>query len=121
MIVFWINIKSRDILNEAVMAAHIDSESGLSCAQVGRPANSPVLDVVAPPLSSNNSNSHVVAIQKSSITLLNPVPAQPSVDQSESSPVIQKTTDLNGARDIVLTEVKIGDGPYSFPPPNFQS
>jgi len=135
---------SRDILNEAVMAAHIDSEPMPD-------NNSPIVEVEVASHSTNNSNSTQnlnsnqqihpdqnlieskvktsenitdLAIKSKNMVVLNPVLQKASRDQSEPESVIQEShlTDRNAApRDIVLTEVKISEGPFTYSTTNFQS
>lgn len=122
------------------MAAHIDSEP-----MPGN--NSPIVEVEVASHSSNNSNSTqnlnsnqqlhpnqnlIESKVKTSenmadsknMVVLNPVLQKGSRDQSEPESVIQRShlTDRNAApRDIVLTEVKISEGPFTYATTNFQS
>ena len=131
-------------MNEAVMAAHIDSEPMPE-------SNSPIVEVEVASHSTNNSNSTQnlnsnqqlhpnqnlteskvktsenmadLAIKSKNMVVLNPVLQKASRDQSDSESVIQGShlTDRNAApRDIVLTEVKISEGPFTYATTNFQS
>ena len=65
-----------------------------------------------------------LAIKSKNMVVLNPVLQKASRDQSEPESVIQEShlTDRNAApRDIVLTEVKISEGPFTYSTTNFQS
>lgn len=126
------------------MAAHIDSEPMPD-------NNSPIVEVEVASHSTNNSNSTQnlksnqqihpdqnlieskvktseniadLAIKSKNMVVLNPVLQKASRDQSEPESVIQEShlTDRNAApRDIVLTEVKISEGPFTYSTTNFQS
>ena len=126
------------------MAAHIDSEPMPE-------SNSPIVEVEVASHSTNNSNSTQnlnsnqqlhphqnlteskvktsenmadLAIKSKNMVVLNPVLQKASRDQSDPESVIQGShlTDRNAApRDIVLTEVKISEGPFTYATTNFQS